>query len=233
MLTKKICINCNNEYIQKRGSEKYCSEKCYHEDWSGKPKYANRKRINKVCPVCKNEFETGGRVGKITQIFCSYNCMYKARYRHGSVCNKLNNLDCAYIAGFFDGEGSVIIYEHHKNANSFGIRTVITQSEKGLWILDWIKEITNIGSIVKKISYNFLHANSYTWQCNSEAAESLLLQILPYLKLKKEQALLALNFQGSLRKPELKSNRDWQVDNRTQMKILNQRGVQPTCTAEA
>ncbi len=188
---------------------------------------SNKKRITKICPVCKQEFETGGRAGRRTKIFCSNRCSFLARYRHGSICNKLNKIDCAYIAGFIDGEGSIIIYKRRED--SYGMRITITQAEKGLWILEWIQEITSVGSITHKIRESILHAPCHQWACNSEAAETLLKQILPYLKLKREQAELALSFQGKLREPELKADRDWQINFRQTMQALNMRG----CTSEA
>jgi len=192
----------------------------------------HKKRIIKVCPICKHEFETGGRAGSRNKIFCGWNCSRLARYRHGSQCNKLNKIDCAYIAGFIDGEGSIILYERKNSwSDSYAMRVIVSQSDKGLFILEWIKEITGIGSIVNKPRFNPLHRNSCHWQANAEAAETLLKQILPYLKLKKEQAQMALDFQSKLRQPELKADRYWQVDFRQKMRLLNQRGL--TITAEA
>lgn len=190
-----------------------------------------KKRIVKVCPICKKEFETGGRAGRKDKIFCGWDCSRLARYRHGSQCNKLNKIDCAYIAGFIDGEGSIMIIKRGNLVDSYGIRTTIAQSEKGVFVLEWIKEITGIGSIVNKPRFNPLHANNCFWQVNSDAAETLLLQILPYLKLKKEQAEMALDFQNKLRQPELKADRSWQIDFRKGMQLLNLRGL--TISAEA
>ena len=39
-----------------------------------KPLLKNRKRIIKICPRCGKEFETGGRAGRINQVYCSRHC---------------------------------------------------------------------------------------------------------------------------------------------------------------
>lgn len=40
----------------------------------GKPRLDLRKRIIKICPRCGKEFETGGRAGRIIQVYCSRHC---------------------------------------------------------------------------------------------------------------------------------------------------------------
>lgn len=229
MLKTLICKNCGIEYERedweiRRGKNKYCSQECYRKSRKGKECLARRRRIEKICPICGEKFETGGRAGKKTKIFCSNECSFKARYRSGIKCKKLNEKDASYIAGFIDGEGSIIIYRRSPKEKSYGIRVTVAQSIKGLSILEWLKEITGVGAIITREPEKKHHSKGAQWACNSEAAETLLEQVLPYLKLKVEQANLVLEFQRKLRDPKLKSDRSWQKEYRNQMKELNKRG---------
>jgi hypothetical protein len=62
------------------------------------------------------------------------------------------------------------------------------------------------------------------WHCNADAAYSVLQQIRPFLKIKGEQADLAIETQERLRVPGLKADRSWQNEYRLRMKELNRRG---------
>ena len=224
-----ICQNCGKEFKReecevKRGRVKFCSHDCSYASRKGKINLARRRRTIKICPICGEKFETGGRAGKKTKIFCSNECSFKARYRSGIKCKKLNEKDASYIAGFIDGEGSIFIYRRSPKEKSYGIRVTVAQSIKGISILEWLKEITGVGSIITREPEKKHHSKGAQWACNSEAAETLLEQVLPYLKLKVEQANMVLEFQRKLRDPKLKSNRSWQKEYRNQIKELNKRG---------
>ena len=58
----------------------HCSGKCYHEERRGRPRENVRRRITKICPVCQQPFETGGRAGKRDQVHCSEKCAAKAKW---------------------------------------------------------------------------------------------------------------------------------------------------------
>ena len=64
---------------------------------------------------------------------------------------------------------------------------------------------------------------------NSQAACSILEQVRPYLRIKAEQADLAMAFQRKLKVPAEKALKEWQEDWRWRMKGMNQRG--PTVSA--
>ncbi len=228
MLIIKKCQHCNkdfevDDFDVKRGRVKYCSYDCYHASRKGTVCIARRRRIIKKCVVCDKDFETGGKAGNKKQIFCSIKCSSRARYRSGRKCKLLNPVDASYIAGFLDGEGCIMIYKRRED--SYGFRVTITQSQKYAFIMDWFLNTIGLGSKILKKREKENHSNSHYWVCNAEAAESLLIQLLPYLKLKKEQALLGLNFQKRLRNPKLKADRKWQREYYLKMKELNQRGI--------
>ena len=119
---------------------------------------------------------------------------------------------------------------------SIGLRVVIAQSERNKYILDWITEVTGIGNSVLKKAQNELQDNGLTWVCHAEAAEGFLHQLLPFLKIKKEQAELGIAFQSKLRNPTHKSKLKWQKEAQITMKSMNRRGnpnftYQLTCTS--
>lgn len=91
-----------------------------------------------------------------------------------------------YIAGFFDGEGCITI--HSRN---YQLRLLI-----GNTYINVLKNIQDTcgGRIYRneKKKYKKL---SYVWETSSNNAISFLESILPYLIVKKEEALIALDFE--------------------------------------
>lgn len=130
-----------------------------------------------------------------------------------------------YIAGFFDGEGSVSIATNHTKTSrkNYYLKVQIANTFKDL--LDQIKD--NYGGYIwevkKKTSH---HKQSYVWVVVSRQAERFLTDILPHLLIKKPQALLGLEFQkrlttggGKLKKEE----KDFRINTRNSMIELNGR----------
>lgn len=98
------------------------------------------------------------------------------------------SLDLSYLAGFFDGEGSInILTRKRKNWNTEYQLTVAIGQKDGA-TLDWLKE--NYGGNV----YLVKRDGSFYWACSNRAAQNFLQQLLPYLKYKKPQAELALTY---------------------------------------
>ena len=184
--------------------------------------------VSKVCPSCQSEFLVcpPGHKSRIyppnRQVFCSRPCAQRSRYRHGSACASLPPTVAAYIAGFLDGEGSIILY---RRRDAVAMR--VSFSNCDLSVLRWLVAQTGIGSVVSKPVYSDHHRQSLFAQINSSAAASLLEQVLPYLQIKHAQAQLAIEFQRRLQDPALKADRSWQYSVREQMQALNRRGPQP------
>ena len=111
----------------------------------------------------------------------------------------MKDTDLAYAAGFIEGDGSITIHRRrpcgeHRNI----IHTLVliaTNTDKR--VLDWFKE--EFGGYVylsHKPHRNKPHWRPRSsWRIASSSAEEVLKQILPYLKIKREQALLGLEFQ--------------------------------------
>lgn len=106
------------------------------------------------------------------------------------------NTELAWIAGFFDGEGCVCIYRSKEapsqlRRNGRG-RHVLTLSltQKTKEILDWVASM--FGGRVEKYRTS---KPCYTWTlCGRDKQRAFIYAVLPYLKLKKRQAELALEY---------------------------------------
>ena len=107
----------------------------------------------------------------------------------------MDNTIIAYAAGLFDGEGSIDIYKASTSKNSKSIslmlRVIITQKDGK--IMHWLKD--NFGGHVqmnKRPDNNWI----YHWDIRSKAAETFINAILPFVKIKQSQLLLAIEFQS-------------------------------------
>lgn len=180
--------------------------------------------VYKICPVCGKSFPVcpPGKKSRTypgnKQVFCGNLCSGKARYRRGRECAMLTPVDAAYIAGFLDGEGSIMLYRRRDKA---ALRVGFANTDRP--ILEWISQVTACGSITFKRG-NEAHKHGYILQMNADAAASLLRQIRPYLHIKAKQADLAIAFQERMQDPALNSDRVWQYDYQAAMQSMNQRG---------
>ncbi len=185
------------------------------------------KTVTKHCAVCGTPFQVcpPGKTSRFcyrtsSDKFCSPPCRNHARYRRGAPCSKLTMTQAAYIAGFLDGEGSIILY---RRETSISMRVVFSNTK--INALEWIKKSIGVGVIITHRHENPRHSDSSHLQLQADAAESLLSQILPYLIIKKEQAEIAIDFHKKLRDPKQKSDPSWQVETMTKIKSLNQRNT--------
>lgn len=221
MITK-ICVQCGEVFeAESYKNRKYCSRECFYNSRIGKSRPEIRiEQDIKTCPVCGNDFLVGGRdYPNRKQTFCSINCQRLARYRSGSEANILSDTEAAYIAGFVDGEGSIMLTSRRDKAS---VKLSITNTDRRG--IDWVATVTGIGNVNQQ--YERTNKRKATWffHCNSDAAISIIKQILPYLKMKSAQAQLAIETQERLKDPALNANRTWQQEYITRMKKLNKRG---------
>lgn len=98
--------------------------------------------------------------------------------------NRLTRLEKAWLAGFIDGEGCIVIksYKWHQ--------LWLLMGQKNRKILDYINKIVGCGSM------NFAkHKKAWRLEIVSNEATCLLKQLLPHLKIKKLEAQIAIQFQ--------------------------------------
>lgn len=96
--------------------------------------------------------------------------------------------DIAYLAGIIDGEGT--IYIGFDKTRGYHLRFYVVNTDKRL--IDWLK--TTFGGSVysRKSLKNPNWRRKYEWI--NVNPEDMLPEILPFLKIKKEQAMLAIKF---------------------------------------
>ena len=147
------------------------------------------------------------------------------------------NLDLAYIAGFLDGDGSIMILTQKKSdmKSPYFVLT-ITIANTNEKVLFWLKKKIG-GNLTTPKNRNIKSKiigwkKIQMWRIREKRAENLVRQLLPYLIIKIKQAKLALKFQRyrcNLPKhgckgrtiQELKFLKKYQ----DKMKSLNRRGI--------
>ncbi len=114
---------------------------------------------------------------------------------------RLNVEDAAYLAGFFDGEGSIGIREHNKPENAGGIdrrtphyRLVLAIANRDIAVLQWIANICG-GTVYPKKRMNAGWAPTFEWAVsNRDAVANVLESMRPHLKIKGRHADVGLAF---------------------------------------
>lgn len=102
-------------------------------------------------------------------------------------------LSLPYVAGFFDGEGSIGIYKAYYRGKCVGyrLRTQLCQNRG-----------EEANELMEQLSATFggsasTQQKKLNWQLNAEKAADFLSQILPHLRMKKLQAEVAIAWQKS------------------------------------
>jgi hypothetical protein len=97
----------------------------------------------------------------------------------------LSEAQRAYIAGIFDGEGSIATYG--KCQNHYYFEVIVTNTD--IKLINWLKETTGLGSVSKDKPSKLSKKPCYRWSVRrKEEVLQLLKQIAPYLICKKEKA---------------------------------------------
>jgi hypothetical protein len=92
----------------------------------------------------------------------------------------------SYIAGFFDGEGSVSVSRPKATKNQkryLKLRARIGQNTRA--VLDWIQSLFGGSVIEEKKTYGSAKKVMYRWQASDRVAEKFLRTIEPYLIVKR------------------------------------------------
>jgi len=111
--------------------------------------------------------------------------------------NRVTNEAIAYLAGLFDGEGSINIFKQSNKKDrinsGYFLEISIGNTHKG--VLQWVLE--NFGGRLTHNAEQYTKRNHRTWRwrASSNEACAVLKILLPYLIVKREQAQLAIEFQ--------------------------------------
>jgi len=107
--------------------------------------------------------------------------------------SRMSDHERAYLAGFFDGEGSVGIYTRGKVFPVMSV-TIVQNSSPVVdaLFLRWSETLG--GSFYKRLSES--GRAKLQWQATGANAVTILEEMLPYLILKREQAELCLRWES-------------------------------------
>lgn len=107
-------------------------------------------------------------------------------------------LEIAWAAGFFDGEGSISIRRGKLSASPYGRRNYgiyIRVAQVDRSPLDQLTRIFGTGSVSQSRKYTETRAPYHDWCAAGSSAGMIIARMLPYLTVKRERALLALELQ--------------------------------------
>lgn len=163
-----------------------------------------------VCEVCGELFKrylskkktSTGKVGR----FCSRKCMIKWRsatfdhtkltYRRAlknQVHIPADTTFAAYLAGFFDGEGSIVTQHYHSKGDQEFHYQHLTLTNTDRDVMLWLHDNLGGGCAMVRQHVNPKYKPTYTLQFESMLeVKSVLEAMLPYLHIKKDKALEAL-----------------------------------------
>lgn len=100
--------------------------------------------------------------------------------------SQLSSETRAYLAGLFDGEGCVLVYQYESLL--FGASIVNTNFE----VLHFVQETTDSGKITLVKKRQNHHKQSYVWAVRGNAALEFFRAIEPFLIVKRAQVAAAI-----------------------------------------
>ncbi len=180
---ERVCPICGAAFtVPEWNSKTYCSLPCSFDARKGR-ELPRKPHVSKICPVCGTAFEVYPSQAYI--VCCSKRCAgLKKRNASPEKARQMSQAQTAWLAGLFDGEGSVII--NHRKLTSPSYRITITNTCKPL--VDKIVEVTGITRVNVRNPSNPRHATTYVWECGGSDALFLLRQMRPWLLVKAERA---------------------------------------------
>ena len=126
----------------------------------------------------------------------------------------LTKLDLAYLAGFFDGDGCVSLscQKDKTKVRKMGYQVQVSLTQNSpCAILDELR--TEFGG---KVYSNGKRCNALSWRCPAKSHVRFLTSILPYLRIKRTAAKIAIEYQRRVDKnPTYRPLTDEEWDART------------------
>lgn len=104
----------------------------------------------------------------------------------------LSDVDLAYIAGFIDGEGCICVHRRgkvgEKEKSIYAFIVTIANTDKS--VIQYLHSV--LGGCIANNNKRNGHKTCYVLHLNPRKAYKLLKKLLPYLRVKKKQAELAI-----------------------------------------
>lgn len=110
----------------------------------------------------------------------------------------LNSTKWSYLAGLFDGEGTVCISTSHNKNGTVIFQMNVKVANTKLELMQWL--VKNFGGAYfvsnAKNDANKRYSTQYSWQPKGKNnRKEVLVNMLPYLVIKRQQALVGLEFE--------------------------------------
>lgn len=144
----------------------------------------------------------------------------------------LSELDCAYLAGLIDGEGSIYVLRHTGRGEKLTFYPAISIAMTHRGVLDWVASLFDLSVSDVPRSPNGWRDQSM-FRIHGKRAVALCRRLLPYLRVKGEQAMLiqAFPFENRIGRPRSGRHLSAEIiqqraDLRDQVNALNTRGTQ-------
>lgn len=144
----------------------------------------------------------------------------------------LSELDCAYLAGLIDGEGSIYILRHTGRGEKLTFYPAVSIAMTHRGVLDWVAALFGVSvSDVPRTPDGW--RDQHLFRIHGKRAVALCCRLLPYLRVKREQARLvqAFPFESRVGRPRIGRHLSAEIiqkraDLREQVNALNTRGSQ-------
>jgi len=104
----------------------------------------------------------------------------------------------AYLAGFIDGEGCIMIAKRNPRLEgriNVSYSILLTISQKDGAIMDWLT-----GNFGGSVQYKNKERDIYVWNITHKKAAKVLKEVLPFIKYKRPQIEIAIRLQNRLTK---------------------------------
>jgi hypothetical protein len=149
-----------------------------------------------------------------------------------SLKDKLSETDRAYLAGLFDGEGTIGFYNYRSRHES---TVMITNADPR--VMSWLLDKTGYGNVHSRLKpeYRRRHGIHHWRICGKSRVQDFLEAVLPFLIIKKDQAVLLLQLwaaeQSGKNKitADVKNRRDSAVVMLKLLKTANLSALSPAC----
>jgi hypothetical protein len=109
--------------------------------------------------------------------------------------------DYAYAAGIIDGEGTIHIQKRMrpKRCKNPAYSLIVSAVNTDKPLIDWLQKKFGGNHTAKRLPPNDRRRPYWEWRRTGKAAAQILEKILPYLKQKREKAILGLKFQMTIK----------------------------------
>jgi len=110
--------------------------------------------------------------------------------------------ELAWLAGVMDSDGSIFIMKNTRKDRDRTFNYILRLSVQSVdnIMANACAEITELGATYTCVAKRETESNTHKWHVDGRKAVKILTEILPYLRVKKDQAKCAIEFQSTTKK---------------------------------